>query len=80
MTTKKITGPLAALGLVLAATACSGSVVHTYKTFASAVDHGASCSELFDQRSRFHDGGSLQKIDRELERIGCHTRRSVRTR
>jgi hypothetical protein len=56
---------------MLTATGCSGSVVHNYRTFQSALDRGASCSELFDQRSRFDDTATLAKIDRDLDRIGC---------
>ena len=61
---------VAAIAL-LTATACSGSVVHNYRTFQSALDRGASCSELFDQRSRFDDTDTLAKVDRDLDRIGC---------
>ena len=50
---------------------CSGSVVHNYRTFQSALDRGASCSELYDQRSRYDDEDTLAKIDRDLDRIGC---------
>jgi hypothetical protein len=56
---------------VLITTACSGSVVHNYRTFQSALDRGASCSELYDQRARFDDEDTLTKIDRDLDRIGC---------
>ena len=56
---------------LLATTGCSGSIVHNYRTFQSALDRGASCSELFDQRSRFHETETLAKIDRDLDRIGC---------
>ena len=56
---------------LLATTGCSGSVVHNYRTFQSALNRGASCSELFDQRSRFDDEDTLAKIDRDLDDIGC---------
>lgn len=58
---------------VLALAACPGNLVHSFKTFKGAVDDGAGCSELFDQRARFSDGDTLAKVDRELARIGCHT-------
>jgi hypothetical protein len=61
---------LATLAL-LTTTGCSGNVVHNYRTFQSALDRGASCSELHDQRARFDDEDTLTKIDRDLDRIGC---------
>ena len=68
-----------AVTVALAATACPGNLHHTYKGFASAVDKGASCSELFDQRARFDDTEDLARIDADLDRIGCVSRDSVRT-
>ena len=70
---------VAAAGLLLAGAACSGSVVHTYKTFSSAVDRGASCSELFAQRDRFDNADTLAKIDADLRRIGCTSADAERT-
>jgi hypothetical protein len=70
-------------GLVLAAalatTACPGNVHHTYKGFRSAVEKGASCAELFDQRARFTGAEDLARIDADLARVGCATRESTRT-
>ena len=60
----------AAAALMLT-TACSGDVHHTHKTFRGAVERGASCSELFDQRARFDNRETLVKIDRDLAEIGC---------
>ncbi len=79
----KLTSPRMALAGVtlaigLATTACPGNLHHTYKTFQSAVDRGASCAELFDQRSLFSGADDLAKIDAELARIGCSSRDSVR--
>jgi hypothetical protein len=68
-----------AVAVALATTACPGNVRHTYKGFQSAVERGASCSELFDQRARFTDAGELAKIDADLARIGCQSRDSART-
>ena len=68
-----------ALAIALGTTACPGNVHHTYKTFQSAVDRGASCSELFDQRGRFSKSEDLTRIDGELQRIGCTSRDSVRS-
>jgi hypothetical protein len=50
---------------------CAGNLVHSYESFRSALDRGASCSELFDQRELFDDPETLLKIDRDLDRIGC---------
>ena len=68
-----------AVAVALATTACPGNLHHTYKGFASAVDKGASCAELFDQRARFDDSEDLARIDADLDRIGCVSRDSVRT-
>jgi len=64
---------------VLAASGCSGSFHHSYRTFQSALDRGASCSELYDQRSRFEDDETLAKIDHNLRSIGCTTPDATRT-
>ena len=73
---------LALAGVALAAglltTACPGNEHHTYRTFQSAVDRGASCAELFDQRSRFERAEDLTRIDADLARIGCTSRDAVR--
>ena len=66
------------LALGLATTACPGNVHHTYRTFQSAVDKGASCAELFDQRSLFDRAEDLARIDADLARIGCTSRDSAR--
>ena len=70
---------LAVAGLALSLVACSGSVVHTYKSFSSAVDRGASCSELFDQRDQFDNPDTVAKIDADLKRIGCTSPEATRT-
>ena len=68
-----------AVAVALATTACPGNVHHTYKGFRSAVEKGASCPELFDQRARFTEAEDLARIDADLARIGCATRDSART-
>jgi len=70
---------LAAGAALLAAAACSGSVVHTYRTFSSALDRGASCAELHDQRARFDNPDIVTRIDADLERIGCTSPEATRT-
>jgi len=64
---------------LLATAACPGNVSHTYKSFESAVDRGASCSELFDQRANFESADTLARIDSELVRIGCTSADATRT-
>ena len=53
--------------------------VDSYEDFHSAVESGAPCGELFDQRSNFSDKAMLDRIDADLEEIGCEDRQSVRT-
>ena len=67
------------VAVALATTACPGNLHHTYRTFQGAVDKGASCAELFDQRERFTDAGDLARIDADLARIGCVSRDALRT-
>ena len=62
---------LAAAVVIATTVGCAGNLVHNYKSFRSALDRGASCSELFDQRDLFDDPETLLKIDRDLDRIGC---------
>lgn len=67
------------IGATLALSACVGSGVDTIDEFRSAVEAGASCAELFDQRAGFSDADDLATIDDELGRIGCETAESTRT-
>ena len=66
-------------GGVLFMTACPGNLFHSYRSFESAVDRGASCSELFAQRSRFKVEATLAKVDADLRRIGCTSPEAART-
>lgn len=79
--TRRLPPALAGLAaaVVLATTACPGDVSHSYRTFESAVDRGASCSELFDQRGRFTNEETLAKVDSDLDRIGCTSAGATRT-
>lgn len=72
-----LAGVIAAVALATAA--CPGNIAHSYGSFTSALERGAPCAELFDQRERFTGAGDLAKIDADLARIGCVTRESVRT-
>jgi ADP-ribosylglycohydrolase len=77
---RAIAAAAAVAAIVLLATAgCAGNLVHSYRSFQSALDRGASCSELFDQRARFDDEDTLAKIDRDLDRIGCTSPNATRT-
>ena len=68
----------ALITVVLVFGAC-GVGVDSYEDFQSAVRSGAPCNELFDQRSNFDDRATLEKIDADLEEIGCESRDSERT-
>jgi pimeloyl-ACP methyl ester carboxylesterase len=50
----------------------------TYEEFSSALDNGASCRELFSQRENFDRARVLERIDADLERIGCTSRDAER--
>ena len=71
-----ITG--AVVSVIVAVSACTGSHFTTYKSFKSALDKGASCAELFDQREHFDNEATLAKVDRDLAEIGCTSRDAVR--
>jgi hypothetical protein len=60
--------------VVLAVAGCSASLRYNYSTFQSALERGASCSELFDQRERFSDRETLAQVDDDLAEIGCTSR------
>jgi hypothetical protein len=68
---------LAAIMLMTAA-AC-GIGVNEIDEFQGAVDAGAPCEELFDQRANFPDERDLETIDEILDSIGCESRTSERT-
>ena len=75
-----VTAAAGALVAVLVTVGCSGSISHNYRTFQSALDRGASCQELFDQRSRFDNADTLAKIDRDLASIGCTSPEATRSK
>jgi hypothetical protein len=68
-----------AVAVALATAACPGNISHSYRTFTSALDRGAPCAELFDQRTRFAGATDLAKVDADLAGIGCTTQESART-
>ena len=68
----------AAFAVLAIGGACVDSGVDSYDEFRSALEKGASCSELFDQRAKL--GGKVDRdwIDRDLREIGCDDRDSDR--
>lgn len=76
---KRLAIAAAVVAACIATAACPGSAVHNYRSFQSAVDRGASCSELFDQRGRYTDAETRAQIDADLSRIGCTSRDATRT-
>ena len=62
-----------------AGVSCVTSGGDSIEDFMSAVDSGADCEELFDQRENFDESADLERIDSELERIGCESPESERT-
>ena len=72
-------GALSVLLIGAAAVSCVGSGGDTIDDFMSAVDSGADCEELFDQRENFDEQADLERIDSELDRIGCDSPESERT-
>lgn len=69
---------LAGAAVAVFGVACVSSGVDSYEEFASAVEQGAPCGELFDIREGFDDRGDLERIDADLESIGCESRDSER--
>lgn len=57
---------------------CSMATRREAKQFQSALDSGATCKDLFDERARLHDEGIMAKVDRDLARIGCASPESKR--
>ena len=71
------------LGIAVATVAvlgvgCVSSGVDFYEEFEGAVEAGAPCDELFDIRDGFDAGRDRDRIDADLESIGCETRDSSR--
>ena len=59
---------VAALALTLSA--CVSSGVANYQEFRSALERGAPCAELIDQRDGL-SGADRNKATADLEEIGC---------
>jgi hypothetical protein len=67
------------LSVFVVSTACVSTGGDSYEEFRSAVKGKASCGELFEQRSNFEDRETLDKIDADLEEIGCDSPSSERS-
>lgn len=52
--------------------------VKSYEEFRSAVDSGASCSQLWDIKTNFDGTADERRIELDLREIGCPTARSTR--
>jgi hypothetical protein len=76
---RRSTAAVAVLAALVALSACTSSLRHDYDTFRSALDRGATCAELFDQRSRFKGAEELAEADADLARIGCTSREAERS-
>ena len=69
---------LAALSTTLLVTAGCSTGVQSYDEFRSAVDSGATCSQLWDIEKNFEATGDEERVVSDLKEIGCDTARSVR--
>ena len=70
---------VAALGAgALLLGACVGTGVDTYDEFRSAIEGGADCSQLFEMRENFDSADDLERIDADLDELGCEGPDSTR--
>jgi hypothetical protein len=56
-----------------------GFGVQNYEQFRGAVDAGAPCEELYDIKSGFERASDRERIQRDLDEIGCDSPDSTRT-
>jgi hypothetical protein len=76
---KSLSGTVAALAATAVFLgACVGTGVDTYEEFESAIEGGAPCNQLFDMRENFDKAKDLERIDADLDRLGCDDRNSDR--
>ena len=75
---RRITLGLAALSTTLLITAGCSTGVQSYDEFRSAVDSGATCSQLWDIEKNFEATEDEERVASDLKEIGCDTFRSVR--
>jgi hypothetical protein len=69
---------VATLSLALALTAGCSVGVQSYDEFRSAVDSGATCSQLWDIQKNFEGTADEKRVVSDLKEIGCDTAGSVR--
>jgi hypothetical protein len=71
-----ILAALLAAAVVIAG--CSVIGVHNYEEFRSAVDSGATCSQLWDIEQNFEGTADEERVVSDLKEMGCDTARSAR--
>jgi hypothetical protein len=69
----------AGVAIALPLAGCVQTGIHSYADFRSALDSGATCAELLDQRNTFSRDRVLERIDRDLNEIGCENAESKRS-
>ena len=72
-------GVVVVVAAALLGTACVSFGVDSYEEFRSAVEAGAPCDELFDIKAGFEERSDLERIEADLDEIGCETPSSDRT-
>ena len=75
---RRIVLGLAALSTTLLVTAGCSIGVQSYDEFRSAVDSGATCSQLWDIEKNFETTEDEERVVSDLKEIGCDTARSIR--
>jgi len=70
-TTRTASAVVALSSAAVLLAACVGTGVDSYDEFESAIEGGASCSQLFDMRKNFDADKDLERIDADLDRLGC---------
>jgi hypothetical protein len=70
-------GIAALVTAILLIAGCSVGV-RTYEEFRSAVDSGATCSQLWDIEQNFAGTADEERIVSDLRELGCHAAWSVR--
>jgi hypothetical protein len=69
---------LIAVVTVVVLVAVNSIGVKNYQEFRSAVDSGATCSELWDIEKNFEGTADEARIVTDLKEIGCYSSGSVR--
>jgi hypothetical protein len=69
---------VAALSTTLVVAVGCSTGVQSYDEFRSAVDSGATCSQLWDIAKNFEATADEERVVSDLQEIGCDTARSAR--